>query len=238
MKRLLTGVLLCMSVVFVAVNAEAAAIDDLIAQLHDKDSDVRRRAAKEIAEAGPDAKNATAALVKALKDEDLFVRRFSAETLGVIGADPKIAVPGLSAVLSNEKERKEVQEAAATSLGKLGPGGSKALIEAAKDQGKDASVRKRALDSLGAIGPDAHTVVADLTDLMTGKVKNGKKADPVAAANDVRLEVASALGNIANSKDDDAIKALEDVSGDKGNKKNKELKQAVNKAIKDIKARN
>jgi HEAT repeat protein len=236
MKRLLPGVL-CLTF-YLAATVDGAPIEELITQLRDKDPDLRRAAAKQLADAGPDAKPATAALIKALKDDDLFVRRFAAEALGAIEADPKAAVPPLSALLASEKERKEVQEAAAGSLGKLGKTATAPLIEAAKDHSKDALVRKRAVDGLGHIGPDARAALPDLTDLLTGKTKNGKKnTNPDAGTNDIRLEVAAALGSIATSKDEDVIKALETFSTDKANKKNKELNKVINKAIKDIKAR-
>ncbi len=145
-------------------------------------------------------------------------------------------MPPLAALLASEKERKEVQEAAAGSLGKLGSSATRPLIDAARDNSKDAAVRKRAVDSLGTLGPDARAALPDLTDILNGKTKNNKKApNPDAATNDIRLEVAAALGSIANSKDEDVLKALETISTDKANKKNKELNKVINKAIKDIK---
>ncbi len=237
MKRLLTGVL-CLTL-YLAATVEGAPIDALITQLRDKDPDLRRAAAKKLAEAGPEAKPATAALIKALKDDDLFVRRFSAEALGAIEADPKAAVPSLAALLASEKERKEVQEAAAGSLGRLGSTAARPLIDTARDLSKDAAVRKRAVDSLGTLGPDARSTLSDLTDILNGKTKNNKKnPNPDAATNDIRLEVAAALGSIATSKDEEVIKALEAISAEKANKKNKELNKTINKALKDIKARN
>src|SRR5436189_671311 len=80
--------------------ARADAVDDLIKELKNSDSDLRRAAARKLGEMGADARKAGPALVTALKsDKDLFVRRFAAQALGEVGAEPKTAVPALSALL-------------------------------------------------------------------------------------------------------------------------------------------
>src|SRR5438445_4084491 len=61
---------------FLAASAHAADVDALVKKLSNRDSDVRRAAAKELAEMGTEAKPALPALLKALKDDDKFVRRF------------------------------------------------------------------------------------------------------------------------------------------------------------------
>src|SRR5438132_2401071 len=94
--RWVLGVLLC-----VGVTAQAADLDALVKQLKDKDTDARRKAVKELGEAGKDAQSAAPALVAALKDNDLFVRRFAAQALGDIEADPKVAAKPLADVLKN-----------------------------------------------------------------------------------------------------------------------------------------
>src|SRR5260370_15369957 len=136
MKRVFgfAATFLCLS-----VSVQAADVGKLTQELRDKDSDNRRAAAQALAEMGAEAKPAVGALTAALKDTDLFVRRFAALALGEIGADAKDAVPGLSALLKDTKEKKEVQEAAALALGKIGPAGVNALIAAVKDHDKDMS---------------------------------------------------------------------------------------------------
>ncbi len=225
MKRLLAFALVGF-ILFLATPSHGAPVSELVAQL-----------AKQLGEAGPDAKEAVPALVKALKDEDAYVRRFSALALGDIKSDAAAVVPALAGVLNNPREKKEVQEAAATALGKLGPGGTGTLSKVIKDSDREVIVRRRAIEALAAIGPDAHAAVPDLTDVLNGKVKMEKKGgDPNAAANDVRLEVIDALARIANKKDEAAIKALEDLATDKKTKG--PLKDASRKAAQQIKDRN
>ena len=57
------------------------------------------------------------------------------------------------------------------------------------------------------------------------------------APGDLRMEICGALGLIANSKDDAAIKALGMIAGEKKGK-NKALKSAANDALKKVKNRN
>jgi HEAT repeat protein len=215
----------------------AGDVKDLVMQLKDKDPDVRRTAAKQLAESGADAREAAPDLIKALKDEDFYVRRFAAQALGAVGADPRTAVPALEALLKDRNEKKEVQEAAAQALGKMGAAGVAVLRTVLKDANREPVVRRRAAQSLGEIGPDARPALPDLTDVVNGKVEGGKKADPNAAARDIRLEAVEALGNIANAKDETIISALEAIAADKGNKKNKALVQAVKLAVVKIKNR-
>jgi HEAT repeat protein len=233
LKCLVLGVACC-----VAGAAQAADVTKLLADLKDKDSDVRRAAAKGLAEMGPDAKPAAAALIAALKnDKDLFVRRFAAQALGDIGADSKTAVPALASVLK-EDDKKELVEAAVTSLGKMGAPAVPPLIDALKnkpaapkkDKGAKkapaatdptAYVRTRAIEALGNIGPQAKPAVPALIDALHDS--------------NVRTEAAIALGNIGpNAKD--AVSALRDADKAKGNKKDKAFKDAVNEAIKKIQA--
>src|SRR4051794_38404911 len=108
MRAALTATL-TMSIWFVAY-ADGAEVRELVAKLKDKNSDLRRAAAKELSELGPEAKDAVPDLIRALKDKDLFVRRFTAETLGNVRPEAKAAIPALSAALNDPK--KEVAEAA------------------------------------------------------------------------------------------------------------------------------
>ncbi len=227
--RWVLGVFLC-----IGVTAQAADIDGLVKQLRDKDTDARRRAVKELGEAGKDAQSATPALIKSLKDDDLFVRRFAAQALGDIEADPKVAVPALTAMLRDKKERKEAQEAAAGALAKMGTAGVAPLVAAIKDDATDNDVRRKAIEALGKIGPDAKagipTLVAQVKMAGGGK-KTGAKPD------DFRLEAAISLGQVATASDKDALEALRELQGGKDLKKNKSLSDAIKSAIKDIEMR-
>ena len=228
MRVALTGVLT--ACILLAACAEGAEVRELIAKLKDKDSDVRRAAAKELSEVGPEAKSAVPDLIRALRDKDLFVRRYSAEALGNVGPEAKAAIPDLSAALNDS--RKEVAEAAIDALGKFGPESLAALKSALPDANKDPAIRRKAAVALGKIGLRARSAVPAMTAIMSGKVKAGKKGK--GNDDDIRIEVASALGSIAKSDDAAAVKALESVS--EGKQKNKALKKAAGDALRRINA--
>lgn len=227
--RWVLGVFLCFG-----ITAQAADIDALIKQLRDKDTDARRRAVKELGEAGKDAQSATAALIKATKDDDLFVRRFAAQALGDIEADPKVAVPALKDMLLNNKEKKEAQQAAAEALGKMGATAVPPLTIVIKADDTDNDVRRKAIESVGKIGPDAKsalpTLVAELK--MSGGAKKNPNKD-----RDFRVEAAIALGHVATANDKETLDALRDIAGGKDLKQNKSLGDALKSAIKEIEMR-
>jgi HEAT repeat protein len=220
---------------YIALSVQSAEVVDLIQKLKDKDTDTRRDAARQLAEMGPEAKPAVNALTAALKDGDLFVRRFAAQALGEIGPNAEAAVPNLSAILKDSKERKEVQEAAAIALGKIGASGVGALVATLKDHDKDMSVRRAAVVGLAKVGPDAKPAIPALIDEMNGKDKGNKKGP---APDSLKSDIVTALGEIATSKDEAAIKAIEALTEGKGGKKDKNLVKAVQDAVRKIKNRN
>jgi HEAT repeat protein len=194
---------------------------------------VRRSAAKALAESGTEAKQAVSALTQALKDKDLFVRRFAAQALGKVGPDAKAAVPELAALLKNNKEKKEVQEAAAKALGKIGKPGVAALGAAVKDAGLEVLVRKTAANALAELGPEAKDALADLTSaLQPNKPVKGKMEPPPA---DIRAEVITALGKIATANDKAVLDALQAVADEKINSNVKKLASDTLKTVKERK---
>jgi HEAT repeat protein len=223
-------------VIFAAASAEAAEVRDLMKKLASKDVEQRREAAKELGDMGAEAKDAVPALKKAVRDSDLFVRRFSIEALGKIGPDAKSAIPEVALGMNDEK--KEVALASAEALGRMGPDAIKPLTSAVKDTNKDPQVRKKAALSLGNMGLQARGAVQTLSDVLTGKISNNKtnnkKKGKDLTDNDIRVEVATALGSIAKAEDTAAIEALKSVSEGKQNKKNKMLKQAASEALRKI----
>jgi HEAT repeat protein len=224
MKRVLSlaYVALC-----VALPARAEEASVLAERLRSPDVDVRRGAAKELYDLGPEAKPAVPDLARALKDGDLFVRRFAAQALGEIGPDARQALPALKAALGDSK--KEVVEAAATALGKLGAGGISALTDVIKDRRQDVDLRKAAISALGTAGLAAKDAVPALADVLKdGMGKKAKKKD--AGGTDLRVEAAVALGDIGPDAKE-AVPALQDLAGAKGKSP---LKRAARDALKSI----
>jgi HEAT repeat protein len=205
-------------------------VKDLVVKLKDKDSDVRRAAAKDLSELGAEAKAAVPALTTALGDKDVFVRRFSAEALGMIGPEAKSAIGKLSTLMLDE--RPEVQQSAVVAITKMGSAGVLALTNAVKDANKSLEVRRKAAKGLGDIGKEARGAVPALTDVLTGKIKSGEKAKKGMVNEDIKVEVAAALGKIATKSDTDAIAALKAITEAK--QRNKALLQAAVVSLKQI----
>ena len=229
MKRL-CGVLVALFCV--ATAAQAADVPGLIKQLKDSDPDLRRQAAKALGEAGKEAAPAVPALLQALKDKDLFVRRFAALALGDIGADPKTVVPALSAVINDNREKKDVQDAAVTALGKLGATSVGPLTATAKDPTKNPQVRRKAVEALGLLGADAKSALPTLLEILNPKGKRGNNVQDV----DVRIEAANALGTLATKDDKAVVEALGAIVNDK-KFPNRNIKQAAAAALKKIKGK-
>jgi len=115
------------------------------------------------------------------------------------------------------------------------PGGAVALGKTIKDGDREVMVRRRpSRPSAPSPGRPRRRRRPDRRPQRQGQ-HNKKGGDPNAAANDLRLEVIDALGRIANSKDEGAIKALEALSADK--KAKGPLKNASSKAAQEIKNR-
>ena len=143
-------------------------------------------------------------------------------------------MPNLSAILRDAKEKKEVQEAAALALGEIGPAGLNALTAVVKDHDKDLSVRRNAVIGLSKMGVQARPAIPALVSQLNNK-EAGTKKNPM--TDNLKSDLVSALGEIATSKDDSAIKAIEALTAGKGGKKDKNLMKAVQEAVRKIKAR-
>jgi HEAT repeat protein len=217
-------------IVLWATMARGADVGELVKQLKDGDNEARRAAAKALGEGGAESKAAVPALIEALKDKDTFVRRFSAQALGEIGPDASSAVRPLTAALNDSQKR--VQAAAARALGKLGPSGVETLVGILKDDSKDSTIRRQAIDSLSGLGAEARSAVPVLTELLKEKVVKGKKKQM--APEDLRVDAATALGTLAKSSDKETIETLEALTEKKA-KTPRGLKQAANTALKKIK---
>lgn len=217
-------------------GAVRANVDELIKQMKDPDADMRRAAVRQLSEVGPqEAPKAVPVLIAALKDKDIFVRRFSAQGLAKLGVKDTAVIAGLTAMLKDPKEEKEALEAAVTALGKMGSEAVSALSEVVKNGRQDNAVRRKAAEALGSIGPAAKSAVPALVDALNGKINMKPGKAPGEAGADIRPEIATALGEIATSKDSAAIQGLEAHTDNKN--RNRALKQAAENALRKIKAR-
>jgi HEAT repeat protein len=224
MRKLLLGIL---GVVVCLTPAWGADVSALIAKLKDPDSDLRREAAQELAKLGKEAKAAVPALIGRLNDKDVYVRRYSAQALGAIGPDAKSAVPALRKLLNDD--RKPVRDAAVTALGKVGEDGVGALIGIIKDTNLEVTARKQAIEVLGSLGAQGKPAIAALTEVLARPARKGKKPTP----DDLRIEAASALGNLASPTDKEAVEALRTIATAK--KGNRLLRKAAQGALRKIK---
>jgi N-acyl-D-amino-acid deacylase len=144
--------------------AAREAVPKLAAALGDTSADVRVKAARALGEVGTADDSTTDALRRALQDPDGVVRVAAASALGQLGAP---AIPHLAAALADTdpvlcRRAAESLGRAAASAGK--PAAVEALASAAKH--RDAGVRWRAAQSLGAIGLAAKPALPALRRLL------------------------------------------------------------------------
>ncbi len=131
---------------------------------------------KTLADIGP---SAVPALIEALNGDDERVRSAAAVALGQIGPDAKDAVPALRAALGPGL----LGQNSARALGRIGPHGMPALIDALKNGSEHAAL------ALGEIGPDAREAVPALLaaiksgqeDVSRSAAEALRKIDPEAA---------------------------------------------------------
>jgi HEAT repeat protein len=230
MRRLL----LVFGVALWAGVATADEVSDLIKQLKSGDVDTRRSAARALGDSGAAAKEGVPALTDALRDSDLYVRRFAARSLGQIGAPAKSAVPALSTILRNGRDKKEVLDAAADAIGKIGGGSGSldALAATLRDTTREPESRRQAAEALGKMGASAKPAIPVLLEVL-----KPAKGPPPAGSGDIRVEAATALGEIATPSDKRAVEMLKTVSDDKMLRRDRMLMKAVNDALKKIQAK-
>jgi HEAT repeat protein len=92
-------------------------VSGLVAQLKDKDPNLRYSAARALGKYGPEAGPALPALVEALKDDSPMVRMGAAYALGDLGPDARDALPALKQ-RANDPDRK-VREAVAYAVKRI-----------------------------------------------------------------------------------------------------------------------
>jgi len=171
-----------------------------IADLSDRDWQVRRSAAEALGESGSTDKAVIAALTTALKDPDSRVRRSAADAIGNIGEKARSAVPALIEALDDIDPG--VIAAAARAAGQMGTRASRAADElTALLDHDDARVRAAASASLGNLGRRASKSAVEL---------NTRLDDPDP---NVRAAAAISLGQLGPRSDasvTDLIRSLGD----------------------------
>ncbi len=190
----------------------------LISQLKSKDPEVRRVAAKELGSLSQSDSNAINALLIGLQDKDTFVRRFSAQSLGNFKENTSIIIPALAAMFNNEDEKKENLNAAAISLGKLGPASFETLHTILKDASKSKAIKEKVIDAIGSLGKAGKGAVPELM----GTLKD----------NELRFSSAVALGKIGTEAKQ-AKESLKSIVEDK-KERDKSFKDAASAALKII----
>ena len=196
-RALLLAVLAC-----AALAADPPAVGPLTEQLAASDVQKRRDAALHLAEAGPAAKAALPALIKALEDADKQVRTNSLGAIAALGRDAAEAIPALLAGLTGgpakgrPREREQVVFRSAHALSRIGTPAVPPLIQALAAE--DPSLRSGAARALGGMGPSA-------VDAVPALISNLGHADA-----GVRQETVDALAAVGPGA---AAKLLEALTG-------------------------
>ena len=139
----------------------------LIPILKEKDSDVRRAAARVLGEIGPAAKTAVPALIEMVGDADAKVRYAALTALAKIGPASPEVVPAIVKALQDKDQ--VVRSAALHSLGEIGSGGRAGeviptIVKHLKD--RDWKMREAAACALAEIGPAAAEALPALLEAL------------------------------------------------------------------------
>ncbi|MES2178483.1 MAG: HEAT repeat domain-containing protein [Gemmatimonadota bacterium] len=125
----------------------------------ERDADVHATVAEALGSLGPNALEATPALVRLLEDNHIVLRERAASTLGEIGTRSPLVVPALVSALMDPHH--DVRAAAAEALGRIGSGAATGAIPLARLVQTDGIgwVRVQAAQALGKIGSERDTVI-------------------------------------------------------------------------------
>ena len=186
----------------------ASAAPQLVDALADTDEQVRESLARSLGSLGPSAKSAAVpGLTKTLQDNSKSVRVAGASGLANLMTPPTADDVPLAVSILKQQDP-EARVFGARVLAKLGKQAKAAipdLLEAAKSA--DAGIRREAIDSLAAIGPDAKTAAP----LYVAALKD-------ASDSGVRQSALHALGQIGKEldkeKDKETIAAVVDAIKD------------------------
>lgn len=222
--------ILSLCVVLASVATSLADVQALLKQMQSKNLDERRAAARSLGDEKTASREVVSALIAGLKDSDFFVQRFSAQSLGKIGPDAREALPMLAELARSKTARSEVVEAAAAALGSMGSAAVPTLAEVLKSTSSTPAMRRQAAESLGKMGKEARSALPAMVEAT--KAPRRRRADPGA---DIRIEVVTALGEIATASDKVAVERLEAMQEQRIRDRN--LTRAINMALRKIKAR-
>ncbi|MBI2094809.1 MAG: HEAT repeat domain-containing protein, partial [Candidatus Omnitrophica bacterium] len=189
--------------------AAQSAIPALTDALGDKDSLVRRHAARALGIIAPPAQSAVPELTGALEDKDSLVREYAARALGVIGPSAQSAIPALTNALGDKSP--SVYKQAVLALGVIGPSAQSAtswLTIASGSESRHRSVYEYA-DQV-SVRTD-HLSTEELLSQFKDAVNHGEKAES--------QFLALSLG----SRDEDSIVSALTVLIDQYEAKKKEL---------------
>jgi HEAT repeat protein len=172
-------------------------VADLLKDLKDPASDLRRKAAEELAKHGARAKEALGQLGEALNDQEHQVSVAAAAALARIGPDPETLAKMFEVLRKDQKELDDaVRRALESALHEITP--DKASIDQLVEELKDHRdyVKRAATAALAKLGAEANKAVDQLT-------RNLRDANAR-----VRADSAEALGKINTP---DVHKALENL---------------------------
>ena len=135
---------------------------------------VRAGAASALGGIGPDAHEATGALVGLFDDKEGRVRRSAAFAVGEIGASP---APIAALITLLKDPEMETRIAAVVALGRIGPE-AKAAVEPLRQILKDGNPQGRltAAVALGRIGLEARAAASDVAALLTSSDRTTQRA--------------------------------------------------------------
>ncbi|HEY4234909.1 MAG TPA: HEAT repeat domain-containing protein [Lacipirellulaceae bacterium] len=142
----------------------ASTIDATIVQLASKDAAQQASAAEALAQLGPDARPAAAALVRACSTDDDSIREWVTSALESLGPPPAEQLNDLIPLVGNKSL--DVAYWAATLLGRLGAAAKPAIpaLISALQGSAEKSVRERAAWALGQIGTTASSALPALRE--------------------------------------------------------------------------
>jgi HEAT repeat protein len=176
--------------------ASAPVLTRLVAMLSDKEWPVRRRVAVAIAALGPASKPALPMLAQWVMGENPDERALAAQLLARLGPDAAPAVPALWAAL--RKPEPEIRKLAAAALSGIGPAAAPTagdIVRALSEPpgpGEGWDYRRKLIDALGGIGPEAKEAVPLLADQL-GKPGPGLAVDAIEALRRIGPAASAAL---------------------------------------------